>query len=222
MATLAGVGVMDVTIITRLLSTVTVLKSVKEPTAVVAVMVAVPFAIPVTTPVLALTVATRITSYNVCYTKLLRYSTGIMNDDLKKALEVLQDGGTILYPTDTVWGIGCDATHPEAVKKVYQIKQREDSKSMLVLVDSEVRLERYVAEVPEVAWQLIEVADKPMTLIYPGAKNLAANLIAPDGSIGIRLVKDDLVDEVYLTVAPVLLGGRTAPTPIEGEGFSIV
>ncbi len=114
-----------------------------------------------------------------------------MNDDLKKALEVLQDGGTILYPTDTVWGIGCDATHPEAVKKVYQIKQREDSKSMLVLVDSEVRLERYVAEVPEVAWQLIEVADKPMTLIYPGAKNLAANLIAPDGSIGIRLVKDD-------------------------------
>jgi L-threonylcarbamoyladenylate synthase len=111
-------------------------------------------------------------------------------DDLKKALEVLRQGGIILYPTDTVWGIGCDATNVEAVKRIYEIKQREDAKSMLVLMENPNMLSSYVREVPEVAWQLIEVTDKPLTIIYPGAKNVAANLVAADGSLGIRVTTE--------------------------------
>ncbi len=112
------------------------------------------------------------------------------SDDLKKALEVLRQGGVILYPTDTVWGIGCDATNLEAVKRIYEIKQREDAKSMLVLMENPNMLNSYVREVPEVAWQLIEVTDKPLTIIYPGAKNVAANLVAADGSLGIRVTTE--------------------------------
>jgi len=111
-------------------------------------------------------------------------------DDLKKAVEVLQNGGLILYPTDTIWGIGCDATNVEAVKKVYALKKREDSKSMLVLVENEVRLNSYVQEVPEIAFDLIALSDKPLTIIYPKGKNLAGNLLAEDGSIGIRVTKE--------------------------------
>lgn len=114
-----------------------------------------------------------------------------MQEEIKKALEVLHNGGIILYPTDTIWGIGCDATNPEAVKKVYEIKKREDSKSMLVLLDNPNKLNSYVAEVPEIAWDLIECTDKPMTIIYPGAKNLANNLVAEDGTIGIRITEED-------------------------------
>jgi len=114
-----------------------------------------------------------------------------MDKDLKIAVDILREGGTILYPTDTIWGIGCDATNPEAVSRVFDIKKRSDTKSMLVLVDTESRLMQYVDEVPEVAWQLIEVSVKPLTLIYSGAKNLAPNLIAENGSVGIRLPKDD-------------------------------
>ncbi len=113
-----------------------------------------------------------------------------MKDDIKKALEVLKSGGIILYPTDTIWGIGCDATNKEAVQKIYQIKKREDSKSMLVLMENPALLERYVDDVPEIAWDLVEVSDKPLTVIYPNAKNLANNLIAEDGSIGIRFTKE--------------------------------
>ena len=114
-----------------------------------------------------------------------------MENDIVKAVEVLQQGGLILYPTDTIWGIGCDATNEEAVNKVYQLKQRKDSKSMLVLVDTEVRLQQYVEKVPDIAWQLIEVTNKPLTIVYPGAKNLAKNLVAEDGSIGIRIPGND-------------------------------
>ena len=114
-----------------------------------------------------------------------------MTGDIKKALEVLRSGGLVLYPTDTIWGIGCDATNVEAVKRVYALKQREETRSMLVLLHSEGQLPGYVTEVPDIAWQLIEVADKPLTLIYPKAKNLAANLVGEDGSIGIRIVRDD-------------------------------
>lgn len=110
-----------------------------------------------------------------------------MEEDLKKALEVLQKGGVILYPTDTIWGLGCDATDEEAVARIYAIKKRSDSKSMLVLMENINLLERYVDEIPAIAYDLIEVTDKPMTIIYPGAKNLAGNLIAADGSIGIRI-----------------------------------
>lgn len=113
-----------------------------------------------------------------------------VNEDIKQACEVLARGGVILYPTDTVWGIGCDATNEEAVRRVYDIKKRTDSKAMLVLVDSEAKVDFYVREVPPVAWDLIELSDKPLTIIYDGARNLAPNLIAEDGSVGIRVTKE--------------------------------
>ncbi len=119
-----------------------------------------------------------------------------MYDDITKALEVLKSGGIILYPTDTIWGIGCDATNPEAVKRIYDIKKREDSKSMLVLMENPALLERYVEEVPEVAWDLVEIATTPLTVIYPGAKNLAENLVASDRSIGIRFTKEEFTSKL--------------------------
>jgi len=112
------------------------------------------------------------------------------NDDIQKALEVLKKGGVILYPTDTIWGIGCDATNAKAVERVYEIKKREDSKSMLVLLENPNLILGYVDEMPDVAWDLIEFAEKPLTIIYDKAKNLATNLIADDGSVGIRITKE--------------------------------
>lgn len=103
----------------------------------------------------------------------------------------MREGGVILYPTDTIWGIGCDATNEDAVRRVYEIKQRQDSKAMLVLVDSSVKVDFYVQDVPEVAWDLIDLADKPLTIIYSGARNLAANLLAEDGSVGIRVTNEE-------------------------------
>lgn len=119
-----------------------------------------------------------------------------MHNDIKKAIEVLKNGGVILYPTDTIWGIGCDATNPEAVARIYKIKQREDSKSMLVLMENPALLERYVNDVPEIAWDLVEISTTPLTVIYPGAKNLANNLIAEDGSIGIRFTKEEFTTKL--------------------------
>jgi L-threonylcarbamoyladenylate synthase len=119
-----------------------------------------------------------------------------MHNDIKKAAEVLKSGGVILYPTDTIWGIGCDATNPEAVARIYQIKKREDSKSMLVLMENPALLERYVNDVPEIAWDLVEISTTPLTVIYPGAKNLANNLIAEDGSIGIRFTKEEFTTKL--------------------------
>ena len=129
-------------------------------------------------------------------------------EDIKKAVEVMRRGGVILYPTDTVWGIGCDATNAEAVAKVYKIKQRDDSKALICLVDSDARLQRYIRNVPDVAWQLIDAMDngqlimdkgqspKPTTLILDGAINLAENLIAEDGSIGIRITNEPFSKEL--------------------------
>ncbi|MCW3083038.1 MAG: Sua5/YciO/YrdC/YwlC family protein [Bacteroidetes bacterium] len=114
-----------------------------------------------------------------------------MDEEIKNALEVLRKGGTILYPTDTVWGIGCDARNKDAVAKVFRIKQRAEYKSMVTLVCDHTMLNRYVKEVPEVAWDLLEAADTPLTIIYPDARMLADNVIAADGSVGIRLVKDE-------------------------------
>jgi L-threonylcarbamoyladenylate synthase len=119
-----------------------------------------------------------------------------MNNDINKALEVLKSGGVILYPIDTIWGIGCDATNADAVKRVYEIKQREDCKAMLVLMENPNRLNSYVDEVPEIAWDLIEANDKPMTLIYPGAKNLAPNLINSDRTIGIRITNEEFTQNL--------------------------
>ena len=122
-------------------------------------------------------------------------------EDLQEALRVLRSGGIIVYPTDTVWGIGCDATNAEAVAKIYALKQREDSKSMLVLLDSPAKLNYYISDIPDAAWALLEASDndgkdeddgmmKPLTIIYPNARNLAPNLIAEDGSIGIRITNE--------------------------------
>lgn len=111
-------------------------------------------------------------------------------EDLAKAVETLRQGGIILYPTDTVWGIGCDATNPEAVRKIFTLKKRADSKSMLMLVGSEGELERSVAHVPEVAWELIEAAVNPLTIIYDKPLGLAAELLGEDGSAGIRITRE--------------------------------
>jgi L-threonylcarbamoyladenylate synthase len=119
-----------------------------------------------------------------------------MQQEIKKALEVLQNGGIILYPTDTIWGIGCDATNEKAVEKVYKIKQRSDAKSVLLLIDLPQRITSYIDEFPEVAWDLIDYATKPLTIIYPNAKNLANNVIAEDSSIGIRVAKDEFCQKL--------------------------
>lgn len=118
------------------------------------------------------------------------------NEDIVKAVEVLRSGGVILYPTDTIWGIGCDATNPAAVRRIYEIKQRVDAKSMLILMENPNLLNSYISEVPEIAWDLIEVADTPLTIIYPGAKNLATNLYATDGSIGIRITSEPFTQQL--------------------------
>lgn len=117
-------------------------------------------------------------------------------EDIRRAVEVMRAGGVILYPTDTVWGIGCDATNPEAVAKVYAIKHRDDSKAMICLVDSDARLQRYVRNVPDVAWQLIDCSDRPMTVILDGATGLATNLIADDGSVALRITKEAFSKEL--------------------------
>lgn len=118
-------------------------------------------------------------------------NTEIDITEIEAAIEVLKQGGVILYPTDTVWGLGCDATDEEAVRKIYEIKQRSDSKSLITLVSDADMLGKYVKVIPEIAINLIEVNDKPMTIIYPGAMNLASNVIAEDGSAGIRIPMND-------------------------------
>jgi L-threonylcarbamoyladenylate synthase len=113
----------------------------------------------------------------------------MLKDEVNKALAILQAGGLILYPTDTIWGIGCDATNTEAVEKIFKLKGRDAGKSLIVLLDSGNKLQSYVQEVPDIAYDLIEYAENPLTIIYSGAKNLAGNVIHKDGSIGIRIVK---------------------------------
>ena len=117
-------------------------------------------------------------------------------DDIRNAVEVMRKGGVILYPTDTVWGIGCDATNAKAVARVYEIKKRADSKALICLVDSDARLQRYVKKVPNVAWELFDCADKPTTVILDGAVNLAPNLIAEDGSIALRITQEAFSKEL--------------------------
>ena len=107
--------------------------------------------------------------------------------DIDEACRVMRDGGIILYPTDTLWGIGCDATNEEAVRRVYAIKQREDSKALIVLVDSPAKVNAHVGGMPDVAWDLIEMATDPLTIIYDQGRGLAPNLLAEDGSVGIRV-----------------------------------
>ena len=161
-----------------------------------------------------------------------------MNDAIQKALQVLRNGGVILYPTDTVWGIGCDATDPEAVAKVYAIKNREDSKSLVLLASDMDMICRYVKEVPEMAVQLVEVNDKPMTIIYPGAvvgpspvtssaaerplpkadrRCLAFNTVAEDGTVGIRIPMMDFCQQLVAKLGRPLVSTSAnisgEPTP---------
>jgi len=139
-------------------------------------------------------------------------------EDLEKCYETVKKGGIILYPTDTVWGIGCDATNPDAVGRVYSLKKRKPSIPMLVLLDSENRLNYYLNEVPDIAWDLLDVADKPLTIVYPGAKRIAENLVAPDGSIGIRISSEsfnkDLIKKlgIPLVSTSANITGKKSPS----------
>ena len=117
-------------------------------------------------------------------------------EDIRMAVQTLRKGGIILYPTDTIWGIGCDASNEDAVRRIFQLKQREDSKAMICLVDSANRMQRYLRQVPDVAWDLVEFAEKPLTLILDGAVNLAPSLIAEDGSVGIRVTRENISHEL--------------------------
>ena len=117
-------------------------------------------------------------------------------EDINTAVQTLRKGGLILYPTDTIWGIGCDASNEDAVRRIFQLKQREDSKAMICLVDSANRMQRYLRQVPDVAWDLVEFAEKPLTLILDGAVNLAPSLIAEDGSVGIRVTRENISHEL--------------------------
>lgn len=113
----------------------------------------------------------------------------MLKDEVAQALKIVQEGGIILYPTDTIWGIGCDATNTDAVKKIFALKQRDEAKSMIILLDTENKLESYVSDVPALAYDLIEFAENPLTLIMPGARNISPALIAADGSVGLRVGK---------------------------------
>ena len=117
-------------------------------------------------------------------------------ETIEKAVEVMKNGGIILYPTDTIWGIGCDATKEDAVEKIYKLKKREDRKSMLVVVNRPEMIPNYVQKVPSIAWKLLDAADDPLTIIYPGAINLANNLVGTDGTIGIRVCKSEFCREL--------------------------
>ena len=117
-------------------------------------------------------------------------------DDLREAIDVLKKGGIILYPTDTIWGIGCDARNSSAIKRIFDLKKRSDSKSMLVLVPNEVNLERIVDDIPEITWELLDAAVNPLTIIYDNAKGIAPELLADDGSLGIRITKEKFSSEL--------------------------
>jgi L-threonylcarbamoyladenylate synthase len=120
----------------------------------------------------------------------------MLRDEINKALEVLKNGGIILYPTDTVWGLGCDATNKEAVAKVNELKGRPIEKSLIILLDNDNKLQSYVQEVPEVAYSLLEFAETPLTIVFSDAKNLAQNVVNIDGSIGIRIPKHDFCQQL--------------------------
>ncbi|MBC7418933.1 MAG: threonylcarbamoyl-AMP synthase [Pedobacter sp.] len=115
----------------------------------------------------------------------------MLQDEIRKSLEILKSGGVILYPTDTIWGLGCDATNEEAVQKLLQLKNRPAEKSLIIILNTDNKLQSYLTEVPEVAYDLIEFAENPLTIIFSGAKNLAPSVINTDGSIGIRIVKHE-------------------------------
>jgi len=138
-------------------------------------------------------------------------------DDIRQAVEVMNQGGVILYPTDTIWGIGCDATNAEAVSRVFGIKRRDDAKALISLVDSEAKVQFYVRDVPDVAWDLMELSERPLTLIYDGARNLAPNLLAADGSAAIRVTREEFSRELCMRMRRAVVSTSAnvsgAPSP---------
>ncbi|MCQ2289336.1 MAG: threonylcarbamoyl-AMP synthase [Muribaculaceae bacterium] len=140
-----------------------------------------------------------------------------MDQDIKKCLEVLRNGGLILYPTDTIWGIGCDATNAAAVKRVYDLKRRDDSKALIVLLDSAEHLDHYVVDVPFMARELMDVAVKPLTIIYDGAFNVAPSLLGEDDSLGIRVPQEPFTHKLCAMLGKPLVStsanvsGESAP-----------
>ena len=147
-----------------------------------------------------------------------------INQEVHKAFEIIKEGGIILYPTDTVWGIGCDATNPEAVAKIYQLKQREETKSMIVLMNGEKMIYNVFKEVPEVAWQIIDLSEKPTTIILDQPRNVATNLIASDNTLGIRLVKEPfcfkLMEKMKKPLVSTSANISGQPTPIAFKDIS--
>lgn len=138
-------------------------------------------------------------------------------EDIRRAIEVMNNGGIILYPTDTIWGLGCDATNAEAVKRIYAIKQRTDAKALISLVDSEAKVQFYVREVSEVAWDVMELSERPMTVVFDGGRNLAPNLLAEDGSVAIRITKEPFSKELCMRMKRAIvstsanISGEPAP-----------
>ena len=138
-------------------------------------------------------------------------------EDIRRAVEVMNKGGIILYPTDTIWGLGCDATNADAVRRIYEIKQRTDAKALISLVDSETKVQFYVKEVPEVAWDVMELSERPMTVVFDGGRNLAPNLLAEDGSVAIRITKDAFSKELCMRMKRAVvstsanISGQPAP-----------
>lgn len=147
-----------------------------------------------------------------------------MQEEIQNAFEIIQQGGIILYPTDTVWGIGCDATNPEAVAKIYKLKQRVETQSMICLMNGEKMMYTVFKEIPEVAWQIIDLSDKPITLILDNPRNVAPNLIAPDNSLGIRIVKEPfcfkLMERMKKPLVSTSANISGKPTPIAFKDIS--
>lgn len=116
--------------------------------------------------------------------------------DVKQAVEALKEGKVILYPTDTIWGLGCDPTNEDAIRKIYHIKGREEGKAMIILIERIEQLRDYVVQVPDIAWDIVDFAENPLTVIYPKGKNVSSILLPPEGSIAIRLVRDEFCKAV--------------------------
>ncbi|MBS7787916.1 threonylcarbamoyl-AMP synthase [Flavobacterium sp. CYK-55] len=147
-----------------------------------------------------------------------------INTEVHHAFEVIQNGGIILYPTDTVWGLGCDATNAEAVQKIYQLKQREETKSMICLMNGERMMYQVFKDIPEVAWQILDLSEKPTTLILDDPRNVAANLIASDKTLGIRLVKEPfcykLMERMKKPLVSTSANISGQPTPLSFKEIS--
>tara|TARA_R110002049_G_scaffold297015_2_gene485685 strand:- start:4210 stop:4773 length:564 start_codon:yes stop_codon:yes gene_type:complete len=147
-----------------------------------------------------------------------------MKEAIEKAVEALNSGKTILYPSDSIWGVGCDATNQEAVEKIFQLKDRDNSKSLIVLVADDAMLNKFLKDVPPVAWDLIDASDQPLTIIYPEGRNLAKGVIAADGTVAIRMVKDQFCNQLIRRFRKPIVSTSAnfsnAPTPLSYTDIS--